>query len=388
MVGLPARGKTFLAMRLQRYLEWQGYRIRSFNVGGYRRKILGQLSSTSDFFDPTVKTFAMEREIVAKRCFADLAGWLSDGGIAIYDATNVTASRREYLRRECSARGFEYLFLENICHDPAVLEKIVALKIRNSDDYRDRDFEAASTDFLKRIKHYESVYETVGAEGPIIRFFDFGGRVERGFSPGKPLFEDIAYFMGGVNLAEKDIFITRHGETFFNLEDRVGGDSSLTENGREYALRLSRSFRGRDLVIFTSRKIRTIETAAFFDCEKVGLEELNEINSGICDSMTYAEVAKKHPEISCSRNGDKFNFRYPQGESYGDLIQRVRRAIVKIEAQKKDVLVIAHRAVNRCLFSYFIPTAQKDIPYLDMPLNRVTRIYHDKALYGHEDIPV
>ena len=138
------------------------------------------------------------------------------------------------------------------------------------------------------------------------------------------------------------------------------------------------------MVVFTSRKRRAIETAEFFDCEKIELEELDEINSGVLDGMSYAEIASRYPEIYSSRNADKFNFRYPQGESYLDLIQRVKKAVIKIESRRTDVLVIAHRAVNRCLFSYFIPTTPGDIPYIDMPLNKIIRIYCQKALYGYE----
>ena len=38
MVGLPARGKTFVSKKLVRYLNWIGIRSRVFNVGEYRRK--------------------------------------------------------------------------------------------------------------------------------------------------------------------------------------------------------------------------------------------------------------------------------------------------------------------------------------------------------------
>jgi 6-phosphofructo-2-kinase/fructose-2,6-biphosphatase 2 len=36
MVGLPARGKSYTARRIERYLSWLGYRTRVFNVGEYR----------------------------------------------------------------------------------------------------------------------------------------------------------------------------------------------------------------------------------------------------------------------------------------------------------------------------------------------------------------
>ena len=41
MVGLPARGKTYIARKLCRYLSWLGLRTQVFNVGNYRRKQFG-----------------------------------------------------------------------------------------------------------------------------------------------------------------------------------------------------------------------------------------------------------------------------------------------------------------------------------------------------------
>ncbi len=389
MVGLPARGKTFLSLKLKRYLEWQGLLTSIFNVGGYRRELLGMESSRSDFFNPRITGYAMERERIAKRCFSDLSAWLKEAGdVAVYDATSVTAARREYLKKECLANGFDFIFVENICDDPEILDTIVGVKISNSVDYMGKDDELARRDFGERLNHYESVYATVGTDLPYIKIFNFGERVSRNFGPGRPLFDDISEFLGSVNLAEKEIYLTRHGETFFNLEDRIGGDSSLTDRGVEYARRLSGFFKGRELAVFTSGKRRTIETAEFLGCGKARLPELNEINSGICDGMTYGEIAAEYPEIDGSRKADKFGFRYPGGESYGDLIQRVKKAVCLIEAQRKDVLVIAHRAVNRCLFSYFIPTPPADIPYIDMPLDTIVRIRPEKALYGYEVVRV
>lgn len=49
MVGLPARGKTYISRKLTRYLKWIGIRTRVFNVGEYRRKATNSYSS-HDFF--------------------------------------------------------------------------------------------------------------------------------------------------------------------------------------------------------------------------------------------------------------------------------------------------------------------------------------------------
>ncbi|KAL2938186.1 6-phosphofructo-2-kinase/fructose-2 6-bisphosphatase, partial [Bienertia sinuspersici] len=49
LVGLPARGKTFTAAKLTRYLRWLGHDTKHFNVGKYRRLKLGT-NQSADFF--------------------------------------------------------------------------------------------------------------------------------------------------------------------------------------------------------------------------------------------------------------------------------------------------------------------------------------------------
>jgi len=43
---------------------------------------------------------------------------------------------------------------------------------------------------------------------------------------------------------------------------------------------------------------------------------LNEIDTGICDDMTYEEIKENFPEEFEARDVDKFGYRYPRGESY------------------------------------------------------------------------
>ena len=45
MVGLPARGKTYIAKKLSRYLNWIGINTSVFNVGEYRRKATNEYNS-------------------------------------------------------------------------------------------------------------------------------------------------------------------------------------------------------------------------------------------------------------------------------------------------------------------------------------------------------
>lgn len=66
--------------------------------------------------------------------------------------------------------------------------------------------------------------------------------------------------------------------------------------------------------------------------------------------MTYAEVSSTYPDEYTARVGDKLGYRYPGGgESYVDVIERVKPLILELERVRDHVLIIAHQAVLRTL---------------------------------------
>jgi len=176
------------------------------------------------------------------------------------------------------------------------------------------------------------------------------------------------------------IFLTRHGESVANTIGVVGGDSLLTDQGRDYAKCLSEfiekqpEVNGKYLSVWTSTLKRTIETASFLKQDPVPWRALCEIQVGICDGLTYEEIEKKHPDEWKARAKDKLNYRYPQGESYIDVIARLEPVIFELERMKGPVLVIGHRAVLRCLYAYFHDLPSENIPYLEIPLHTVIKL--------------
>ena len=54
MVGLPARGKSYLSNAVIRYLNWFGCRAKVFNAGAKRRDA-GKAGAAADFFDKSNK---------------------------------------------------------------------------------------------------------------------------------------------------------------------------------------------------------------------------------------------------------------------------------------------------------------------------------------------
>ena len=117
----------------------------------------------------------------------------------------------------------------------------------------------------------------------------------------------------------RPIYFSRHGQSQYNIEERIGGDSSLTEYGLQYARKLGK--RVSDiaelppdrLVVWTSCLRRTQETAQFIRCKhRVRWQALNEISSGVCEDITYKQMEVQYPDLVELRRRDKLMFRYPQ----------------------------------------------------------------------------
>jgi hypothetical protein len=72
------------------------------------------------------------------------------------------------------------------------------------------------------------------------------------------------------------------------------------------------------LTVWTSTLKRTIATARHLPQEwnQLQWKALDELDSGVCDNMTYAEIKELYPEDFEARDQDKYNYRYRGGESY------------------------------------------------------------------------
>lgn len=123
MVGLPARGKSFVARKMARYLNWLGMRTQVYNVGSYRRQRLGAHQPV-DFFDPDNMEGSSARLHMAVAALDDLVNFLDDGGrVAIYDATNSTLARQKLIASRCQQEGFDLMWVELICDDEKIIEE-------------------------------------------------------------------------------------------------------------------------------------------------------------------------------------------------------------------------------------------------------------------------
>ena len=379
MVGLPARGKSYTARRIERYLSWLGYRTGVFNVGEYRRALVGAQLPHS-FFDPDNPEGEEARRAAAMAALEDMVVWLTDDGqVAVYDATNTTRARRAMVRARCERAGFQVLFIEIRCDDPHIIETNIRCTKLSSPDYEDTDPDEAVTDFRARIAHYQRVYQPLDDdEGAYLRVTGAGRGVTVSNVDGY-LAARLVFFLMNLHLTARPIWLTRHGESVYNAAGLLGGDPDLTPDGDRYAQSLAEFLDRRDpdrngVVIWTSALRRAIQTAAPLGRSPWAWRALDEIDAGICDGMSYAQIQEHLPEEYEARKRDKFTYRYPRGESYQDIILRLDPMIIELERTRKPVLVIAHNAVLRALYAYFQGVPRERCPYLAIPLHTVIEL--------------
>jgi broad specificity phosphatase PhoE/predicted kinase len=385
MVGLPARGKTFIARKIARYLSWLGHKTQVYNVGSYRRALLGR--HRHSFFDPRNEAGLAARRDVALQALDDMLAFLRTGGdIAIYDATNNTRARRDLVQARCSAEGVDVVFVESICDDPVIIESNIRANKARSPDYEGVPEEEAVRDFRQRIAHYDSEYLRVGDdEGPFVKIIDVGLKMELHRIEGY-LLARVVHFLINLHVRPRRVWLTRHGESSFNVSGQIGGDAALSDAGRAYASHLATVMRDRvgdGAVVWTSTLRRTIETAEVIGAPYRTWRALDEIDAGVCDGMTYAEIAEQMPHEFERRQADKFRYRYPRGESYQDVIQRLEPVIFELEREKAPLLVIGHQAVLRALYAYMLDRPPSECPFVSIPLHTILEL--EPTAYGCEE---
>ncbi|XP_027011581.1 6-phosphofructo-2-kinase/fructose-2,6-bisphosphatase 4a isoform X3 [Tachysurus fulvidraco] len=379
-VGLPARGKTYISKKLTRYLNWIGVPTKEFNVGQYRRECV-KIYKSFEFFSPDNEEGLKIRKQCASAALNDVHQYLTeDGGqVAVFDATNTTRERRETIIRFAEQNGFKVFFVESVCEDPDVIaENIVQVKL-GSPDYTDCNTEQAAEDFMKRIKCYENSYqpldEDLDRELSFIKIIDVGRRylVNR---VQDHIQSRIVYYLMNIHITPRSIYLCRHGESDLNVKGRIGGDSGLTARGKEFARYLGQFINSQDisdLKVWTSQMKRTIQTAEALGVPYEQWKALNEIDAGVCEELMYEEIQLRYPLEFALRDQDKYRYRYPKGESYEDLVQRLEPVIMELERQE-NVLVICHQAVMRCLLAYFLDKSAEELPYLKCPLHTVLKL--------------
>lgn len=389
MVGLPARGKSTIASKLKENLLKNDIKTRIFNNGDLRRKLSPEDTSYPEFYDPNNRDGVELREKIALINVRRATDYLKGAGnVAILDATNASLKRRKKITELLTDHAI--LFIECINHDEEILKAGIDRKV-TLPEFNHLGRAAAIESFKQRINYYQAIYTPVEKETNFIKLDSLYNKIsDEEISDDIPYYDRIRDFL--VTDTVKNLFLIRHGETYFNLQNRIGGNSGLTRDGKIQAETLAQSFKNKKVpVIFTSKTKRAVQTAFPIkrlqdDCVIIPLKEFNEIDSGVCECMSYEEIRRKMPHVYFTRKEDKYNYIYPEGEGYITMKERVDRGIKKalyLSSNPQNIMIIGHRAVNRMILSHFLYRRKEDVPYIYVPQDKFYHIVatQDKKLF-------
>jgi len=378
MMGLPARGKSTHAKKILKNLSKENLSVKVFNNGDLRRKYIKENTSSFEFYNPNNLETAKIREDIALVNIRNAREFLNGkGDIAIIDAANVTRQRRELIISELV--DYNILFIECVNEQEDFLDICINFKTELK-EFSHLSKEEAYKNFIKRIDYYKIRYDQLESEPNYIVIDSLNNRIIREREAGIPYYHLIRDIL--VSDWILNLYLVRHGQTYYNLENRIGGDSELTDRGLRQAKDLAEHFIDTGIhYVFTSTKKRTITIADEIkknipSVEVVPFKEFDEIDTGDCDSITYDELRIDYPDLYSERARDKYNFTYPNGESYRTLKERVQLGLKKalFLSGGADIIIIGHRGINRVILSLFEFRNIEDVPYIYIPQDKYFQI--------------
>lgn len=159
------------------------------------------------------------------------------------------------------------------------------------------------------------------------------------------------------------IYLTRHGQTLWNLEKRLQGrgNSPLTEDGIERAKELRDRLKNIHIdIIYSSPIERAFETAKIIkgdkDIEIITDNGFMEMSFGDYEGRRTDEIMKENPswDISLIMKGST-KLSAPNGENLGEVRIRVANTMDKIIKRNigKTILIVAHGITLKAIMYYF-----------------------------------
>ena len=166
------------------------------------------------------------------------------------------------------------------------------------------------------------------------------------------------------------VHLVRHGQTDWNLERRIQGqtNSQLTDLGRQQAR--DASFKLKNVHIdhvFSSSSTRALETARLImegrDIELLPHDALREIQLGHWEGNLYDEIKEREPENYHHFWQDPSQFNVPGAETFHQLQQRGLSVLNELVEKYpgRSLLIVSHGAFIKSLLSHIEGRHLKDL---------------------------
>lgn len=189
------------------------------------------------------------------------------------------------------------------------------------------------------------------------------------------------------------IYITRHGETDWNVEGRMQGakNSNLTERGKLDAIKLGYSLNNVEIdYIYTSPLTRAYDTASLIkgdrDIPIEIYEDLKEMNFGVWEGMHSKDVIREYGE-EYNRFWNEPHLYTPNGgETFEELIKRVDNLLTDIISKNKGeiILLVTHTIIIKAIYAILKKYEIKDFwnpPYINNTCLTIIDYVEDKYTF-------
>lgn len=180
------------------------------------------------------------------------------------------------------------------------------------------------------------------------------------------------------------IYITRHGQTEWNVEHRMQGhmDSALTSLGLQQAEWLSRGLADEHLdAVYASSSPRALRTAEIIRAERsiplLTCDEFKEIGMGVWEGSDSEELETRYADQHHYFWKDPEKFKVDGSETFAEVEARALNKLEQIleKHEGQTVLIVTHTVVIKLLMAHFEGRDLHklwDLPYINPTcLNRI-----------------
>jgi len=159
------------------------------------------------------------------------------------------------------------------------------------------------------------------------------------------------------------LLLVRHGDTESGSALRYWGQSDVKLSGA--GLRQAERLRDRLATekidaIYTSNLQRASVTAKVIasnhQSNVITCDELNEVNFGKIEGLTFDEVSRLYPEVAQAWVSRSLSLEFPDGENFDKFNNRVSKFLSRLEKHtpEETILIVAHAGPLRLLVCHLL----------------------------------
>jgi len=191
----------------------------------------------------------------------------------------------------------------------------------------------------------------------------------------------VVFYLMNLHTLPRPIWLTKHGQSEAEVHSKLGGDTTLTQLGDNYAHELAEwlseksKLLNQPIAIWTSTHKRCVQTCQYIPKSKLKLRQLDELDYGDYSDFTMEELSQRHPDEYSALRANPFTYRFTRGESYEDVIQRlVEPLIFEMENLRTPLLIVGNVTTLQCIYGYLRNRSPEECPFIEIPSHTVIEL--------------